>query len=235
MPADVHRRAFEPFFSTKGTRGSGLGLAMVYGTAQRHGGEVLLESQEGEGTTARLRLPIAARPPAEGAEAAPVPPARPGRIVLVDDEEVLAQNLAELLRLHHHEVAAFTDAGRALEHLAGQPADLLFTDLGMPDLSGWEVARRARILQEDLPVILVTGWGDQIDPARVQEHRVHEVVTKPYRVEEILRIVAALLPAPSAADGAPRPVDGREVPAHSILEPEATRTTAAANGDGEAS
>jgi GAF domain-containing protein/CheY-like chemotaxis protein len=235
MPAEVHRRAFEPFFSTKGTRGSGLGLAMVYGTAQRHGGEVLLESQEGKGTTVRLRLPIDARPPADGGEAAPVPAARPGRIVLVDDEEVLAQNLAELLRLHHHEVAAFTDPGRALEHLAGQPADLLFTDLGMPELSGWEVARRARILQEDLPVILVTGWGDQIDPAQVQAHRVHEVVTKPYRAEEIFRVVAALLPASPAADGAPRTGNGREPRASSRLEPDDARMEAPANRGGEPS
>jgi len=210
MPAEVQRRAFEPFFSTKGTRGSGLGLAMVYGTAQRHGGEVLLESREGQGTTVRLCLPISARPPAEGTEAAPLPAARPGRIVLVDDEEVLAQNLAELLRLHHHEVAAFTDPGRALEHLAGQPADLLFTDLGMPEISGWEVARRARTLRADLPVILVTGWGDQIDMAQVEEHLVREVVTKPYRAEEILRVVAAVLPALPAGEGAPRPGGDQE-------------------------
>ncbi|HEY7676187.1 MAG TPA: GAF domain-containing protein, partial [Candidatus Methylomirabilis sp.] len=235
MPAEVHRRAFEPFFSTKGTRGSGLGLAMVYGTAQRHGGEVLLESQEGKGTTVHLRLPISAPPPAQGTEAAPVPAARPGRIVLVDDEEVLAQNLAELLRLHHHDVAAFTDPGMALEHLAGQPADLLFTDLGMPELSGWEVARRARILRGDLPVILVTGWGDQIDPARVQEHLIHEVVTKPYRAEEILRVLAELLPPFPLDDGAPRQGDGTEAPVLSRPEPEVVEMAIPANQAGEVS
>ncbi len=197
MSEAVRSRAFEPFFTTKGTRGSGLGLAMVYGIAKRHGGQVLLESREGAGTMVTLRLSLAAR--AERSSAAAFSPlrGRAGRIVVVDDEEPLGQVLAELLRLQGHEVEAFTDPGKALEHLVRAPADLLFTDLGMPAMSGWEVLRRARALRPDLPIVLVTGWGEQLDPEQVRAQGASALVAKPYRMETILSTVAELLPSPS--------------------------------------
>jgi CheY-like chemotaxis protein len=196
MPEQVRRRAFDPFFTTKGVKGTGLGLAVVYSIIARHAGEVLLESQEGLGTTVILRLPAAAAGPAASREAALPLSARAGKIVVVDDEEALALVLADILRLQHHQVEPFTDPRRALEHLSRTPADLLFTDLGMPEMSGWEVAHAARALRPDLPVILVTGWGHQIDPAEVQARRITGVVAKPYKLEDILRAVAEILPAP---------------------------------------
>ncbi len=193
MSEAVRRRAFEPFFTTKGVKGTGLGLSMAYGIVSRHGGELLIESREGAGTTVAFRLPACAQGATEAVRGA-LPSAAPaGRIVVVDDDEVVGGVLAEILRLKHHRVDAFTDPRRALEHLAREPADLLFTDLGMPELSGWEVARRARELRPDLPVVLVSGWGQQIDPAEVRKFRVNALVAKPYRVEDILRVVAELL------------------------------------------
>ncbi len=194
MPEEVRRRAFDPFFTTKGVKGSGLGLSVVYGTIARHGGEVLLESQEGSGTTVTFRLPASAEAPPKVERAAGFPAARPGRIVVVDDEEVLGDLLADILRLQGHQVDIFTDPGQALEHLARESADLLFTDLGMPEMSGWDVARKARGLRPDLPVILVTGWGEQVDPARVRESRVNAVAAKPYQLAHILQVVAEVLP-----------------------------------------
>ncbi|HEY7676588.1 MAG TPA: GAF domain-containing protein [Candidatus Methylomirabilis sp.] len=195
MPDRVRRRAFEPFFTTKGAKGTGLGLSVVYGIVSRHGGEVLLESQQGAGTTVMLRLPATDRPAQDPGVPGPSAAARQGRIVVVDDEDVLVEALAELLRLQHHQVHAFTDPRRALEHLAREPADLLFTDLGMSEMSGWDVARRARELHPALSVVLVTGWGHAIDPAQVRERRVNAVVAKPFRVEDILQVVAELLAA----------------------------------------
>jgi len=194
MPDPIRRRAFEPFFTTKGAKGTGLGLSVVYGIVSRHGGEVLLESQEGVGTTVTLRLPATDRPATDPGRADPPAAARQGRIVVVDDEEVLAEALAELLRLQRHQVHAFTDPRRALEHLAREPADIVFTDLGMSEMSGWNVARRARELHPAVSIILVTGWGHAIDPAQVREGRVNAVVAKPFRVEDILQVVAELLP-----------------------------------------
>ena len=193
MPEAVRRRALDPFFTTKGVKGSGLGLSMVYGIVSRHGGALLLESREGVGTIVTVRLPVAAQAPAPPAEAALPPAGRRGRLVVVDDEEALADVLAEILRLQGHEVAVFTEPQRALDHLAGAGADLLFTDLGMPELSGWDVTRHALALHPGLPVILVTGWGQQIEPAQVRARGVAALVAKPYRMEEILGVVAKLL------------------------------------------
>jgi CheY-like chemotaxis protein len=198
MPEAVRRRAFDPFFTTKGVRGTGLGLSVVYGIIQRHGGEVLLESQEAAGTTVIIRLPGTAEVLAPGAESGPPPPVRTARIVVVDDEEVLGTALAEILRLQRHRVEAFTDPNRALDYMAREPVDLLFTDLGMPDLSGLEMARQARTLRPDLPVILVTGWGHQVDAETLTAERVNALLAKPYRMEDVLHVVAEVLPpAPS--------------------------------------
>ncbi len=198
MAPEVRRRAFEPFFSTKGAKGTGLGLAMVYGVVGRHGGEVLVESQEGEGTTVSLRLPTAGQPVAERREVAILPAVPPRRIMVVDDEAAVGQTLAELLRRQGHEVESFTDPRRALEHLTRSPVDLLFTDLGMPEMSGWEMARGARELHPEMPIVVVTGWGEQLDPAQVREHCVHALVSKPYHVEDILRLVAEVSPVASS-------------------------------------
>jgi CheY-like chemotaxis protein len=195
MSEEVRRRAFDPFFTTKGVKGTGLGLSMVYGIVTRLRGDVRLESREGAGTTVILRLPAAGpTAPAPAAEEPALPPAvRRGRIVVVDDEEPLARLLADMLRVQDHEVAVFTDPRFALEHLAQGPADLLFTDLGMPEMSRWDVARCARELHPNLPVILVTGWGHQTDPAEACARHVARVVPKPYRMATILQITADFL------------------------------------------
>jgi signal transduction histidine kinase/HAMP domain-containing protein len=194
MSAEVRRRAFDPFFTTKGARGTGLGLSVVYGIVSRHGGRVRIDSRENLGTTVTIHLPVFSGPPA-------LPEPEPGRvdigsarILVVDDEEVLAQMLADILRLEAgHVVEVMTDARAALDRVATDPPDLLFTDLGMPVLSGWELAAQARALHPGLPVVLVTGWGHQLDPDRVRTSGVVGVVAKPYRIEDIRKAVADAL------------------------------------------
>jgi CheY-like chemotaxis protein len=84
--------------------------------------------------------------------------------------------------------------------MENNPVDLLFTDLGMPDLTGWDVAVQSRDLQPNLPVILVTGWGHQVDPQRVQASGIFRVIAKPFRLQDIQEAVAAALdPIPQAA------------------------------------
>jgi signal transduction histidine kinase/ActR/RegA family two-component response regulator len=194
MSAEVRQRAFDPFFTTKGARGTGLGLSVVYGIVSRHGGRVRIESRENTGTVVTLQLPVF-----EGRSV--VPPPEPGpvdigsaRILVVDDEEELANMLADILRLvGGHVPEVMTDARAALERLATDPPDLLFTDLGMPVLSGWDLAAQARALHPGLPVILVTGWGHQLDPERVRESGVVGVVAKPYRIDDIRKAIAQAL------------------------------------------
>jgi signal transduction histidine kinase/ActR/RegA family two-component response regulator len=182
MPEEVRRRVFDPFFTTKGERGSGLGLSMAYGIVSRHGGEIEVESAPGRGATFTVRLPVAA--PA-GAERPAAPPAAvpvvPGRTILVvDDEAEVRSVLAQLLEAQGHVVATAADGQAGLARLAAGGIDLMVTDLGMPGLSGWEVARLARLHQPTLPVVLVTGWGDQIDPADARVRGADAVVSKPF-------------------------------------------------------
>jgi signal transduction histidine kinase len=196
MSEDVRRRAFDPFFTTKGARGTGLGLSVVYGIVSRHGGRVRIDSREDVGTTVTLQLPVFRG-------AATVQPREPGpveigsaRILVVDDEEELANMLADILRLEgKHVPEVITNARDALDRVASDPPDILFTDLGMPGLSGWELAAQARTLQPGMPVVLVTGWGHQLDPDRVRESGVAGVVAKPYRIADIRRAVAQALAA----------------------------------------
>ncbi len=193
MPEEVRRRAFDPFFTTKGARSIGLGLSAVYGIAARHGGEVLLESREGEGTTATLRVPAwgGLDPPRQA-------PGRAGhlwRMVVLDDDPAICDLLEDILRLEAHRVHTFTEPLAAIAHIGREPVDLLFTDLQMPGMSGWDVARKAQAVRPDLPVVLVTGWGEEIDPAEARRRGVAAVVGKPFQAQHILRIVSRLLQA----------------------------------------
>ena len=194
MSAEVRQRAFDPFFTTKGVRGTGLGLSVVYGIVSRHGGRVRIDSRENAGTVVTMQLPVF-----KGRSVEPPPETGPvdigsARILVVDDEEELANMLADILRLvGGHVPEVITDGRAALERLATDPPDLLFTDLGMPVLSGWDLAAQARALHPGLPVVLVTGWGHQLDPDRVREAGVVGVVAKPYRIDDIRKAIAQAL------------------------------------------
>jgi GAF domain-containing protein/CheY-like chemotaxis protein len=196
MHEDIRQRIFDPFFTTKGERGTGLGLSVVYGIVTRHGGEVQVQSTPGRGSVFTLRFPCAQEtpPPAPPAPVAPAP--RTGRILVIDDEQEIASAMGDLLRRDGHEVAVCHDGRSGLARFAAAPFDLVITDLGMPDISGWEVARRVKEHRPGTPVAMVTGWGDQIDPARTPG--VDHLLGKPFKRSEIRAVVAAALNPPAA-------------------------------------
>ena len=190
MSDSVRRRIFEPFFSTKGRSGPGLGLAMVYGIVSRHGGEILVDTAEGAGSTFTIRLPVGTTLPAPGSTG-PHVGADSLRILVIDDEPFVGETLQEILRQQRHDVVAADDGIAGLAQFRASAFDLVMTDLAMPGMSGWQVARAVKAMRPDVPVVLVTGWGVEVDVDELQAHGVDRVMTKPFRYEDVQEVVAS--------------------------------------------
>ena len=164
MSDEVRSRIFEPFFSTKGPAGTGMGLAVVYGIVQRHQGLITVQSEPGQGSSFSIYLPLrAGGVEASAPAAAPPPDAEHLQILVVDDDEGVRRVLRRQISRMGHSVSEAASGEAALERLQQSRYDLLCTDLGMPGMSGWELIERARELDKGLATVLVTGWGDQID------------------------------------------------------------------------
>jgi PAS domain S-box-containing protein len=191
IPTEIQPDLFDPFFTTKGVQRTGLGLAVVYGTAQRHGGSISVASAPGQETTFTLRLPAAvavqtAAPPAPAPARAGV---TPRRLLLIDDEPKVRGTLASLLRAAGHTVTEAASGPAGLALLGTIPVDCVLTDLGMPEMTGWEVVKAVNASWPHLPVLLLTGWEDQeadVPPG----HRVARVLSKPIRREPLLVVIA---------------------------------------------
>lgn len=180
MPESVRRRIFEPFFSTKGERGSGLGLAMTYSIVKRHGGDIQVESEAGLGTTFTIALPAATR----RVETTPPPPSeephRAARVLVVDDEPQVLATLTELLRSRGHEVSPCPSGSAALAAYAPGRFDVVLSNLGMVGMNGWELAERIRGLDPGIAILFITGWGlKDEDQARLIGLGIHRCLFKP--------------------------------------------------------
>jgi CheY-like chemotaxis protein len=192
MPDEVKRRAFEPFFTTKGVKSTGLGLAVAYGTVRRHGGQVSLESTPGEGTTVSFWLPAEDRPATPAAPAADSGDAV-GSILVIDDETDVRELVADALAARGHTITVASGGREGLARFETGRYDLVLTDLGMPDLNGWEVVRAVKAARSDVPVLLLTGWADAVEPADAR--RVDGVIKKPFNLKHLAATVASALAA----------------------------------------
>ena len=189
MADEVRRRVFEPFFTTKGQKGSGLGLSVTYGVVARHGGEITCESRPGHGSTFTIWVPVSELRDESPVSAPAADPPRGLTILVIDDEPEVRQVLVDLLTRRGHTIVAEPDGPSGLARLEERTFDLVITDLGMPGLSGWEVAglvkRHGRI-----PVALITGWSDQLDLEAARARHVDHIIPKPFRVEQVLKVIA---------------------------------------------
>ena len=183
MPEEVRRRALEPFFTTKGPKATGLGLSVAYGTVQRYGGTLTVESTEGQGTSVEVSLPTASATAsfAKSSTGARNEPVVPLRILVIDDELQVRATLAEMLEEQGHSVTQAPGGREGLSYLGSNPelVDVVISDLGMPDMNGWDVAKGIQGRSPQLPVGLITGWGET-EITREERSRVNFVITKPF-------------------------------------------------------
>ena len=203
MDEETRSRCLEPFYTTKGERGTGLGLPMVYGTVQRHGGEIEVASVAGEGTCVTLSFPVMRDDAGSVTGIRPVAVVPPRRILLVDDDPIVIQSTRETLSADGHAVSA-ADGGQAgIEAFrralsAGEPYEVVITDLGMPQVDGRQVAAAVKSARPQTLVVLLTGWGRRLVEEGEIPPYVDRVLTKPPRLHELR---AALVPpgdAPAA-------------------------------------
>lgn len=196
MSEEIRRRCLEPFFSTKGERGTGLGLAMVYGVMQRHRGTIEIDSWSGAGTVMRLLFPPAQQGQAEAAPAATAytMPARL-RLLVIDDDPVLLKSLCNILETDGHAVTTASGGQQGIEtfdaaQAGGKPFAAVITDLGMPYVDGRKVALAIKRGAPATPVILLTGWGTQLlEDGAVPDH-VDHVLNKPPKLRELRAALA---------------------------------------------
>lgn len=196
MDEETRRRCLEPFFTTKGERGTGLGLATVYGVMERHEGTIEIRSRLGAGTTIRLIFPVRQGTATDGtSDPTPLTPIGPKRILYIDDEPLLRELVKSLLDLDLHTVHDAEDgtAGLAAFQRAkalGEPYDIVITDLGMPGMDGREVARQLKAESPDTPVIMMTGWGLMMKSSGENHEHIDAVVSKPARLHELREALA---------------------------------------------
>jgi PAS domain S-box-containing protein len=197
MSEEIRERVFDPFFTTKGVRGSGLGLSAAYSIMERHGGMISVASMPGKGTTCTLRFQAASRERREAGAGTPtaVVAGFPLRLLCIDDDPAVRRTLVSLLRAAGHAVVEAESGAAGLTHLAEAAVDLVITDLGMPEMNGWEVVRAVKARAPHLPVILLTGWGEQAADGQGPDEPVDRILGKPIRLEELLKAIGELVPS----------------------------------------
>lgn len=191
MPLEVKRRVFDPFFTTKGPQASGLGLSVSYGIVQRHGGELTVLSEPESGSTFVLRLPYRQAPRRSPAPA-PAPTRGNLKVLVIDDEPGVRQVLSEIVKTGGHDVQDAGGGEEGLEILAGSPFDVVLTDLGMPGMTGWEVAERVRERWPKMKIGLISGWGPQVETEKLEDHGVDFLCSKPFEIQNILETLAGI-------------------------------------------
>jgi CheY-like chemotaxis protein len=196
MDEETRRRCIEPFFTTKGERGTGMGLAMVYGMVQRHDAQIEIDSALGVGTTVRLQFK-AAPSVAVAPKRAVLRPNRPLNLLVIDDDPLVAQSLLHVLNHEGHTVTT-ADGGQAgidafaTANKQARPFDVVMTDLGMPYVDGRAVAAAIKSMSPRTPILLLTGWGQRLSTEQTVPEHVDRLLSKPPKLAELSAALAEM-------------------------------------------
>jgi CheY-like chemotaxis protein len=193
IPRDIKDRIFDPFFTTKGFQSTGLGLSVSYGIINQHYGTIAVDSVEGEGTTFTIKLPSVKKTGKQKVNEKKVIPIKrkqqKASILVIEDEEDVRHLLRDILTDAGHNVEITADGSEGIKMFEKKEFDLIFTDLGMPGMSGWEVAERAKSINGKVPVALITGWNLELNDAEMNEGGVNLVIHKPFKMQQVLNLV----------------------------------------------
>ncbi|MFQ5452921.1 MAG: response regulator, partial [Candidatus Zixiibacteriota bacterium] len=185
----LKKKIFYPFYSTKDSQGAGLGLAIVYGIVARHGGKISLESNQHSGTVFTVKFP---RPEMINEESEITRRQRKFenlKILIVDDDEQIREVLDDMLTIEGHNITTCSDGSSALKKFEEDTFDLLITDLGMPGMSGLELAGKIHKKNPDLPIAMITGWGTQLNTDEIKVKGIKAVLPKPFHLKDIKSLI----------------------------------------------
>jgi len=195
IPKSIKNKVFDPFFTTKGQQSSGLGLSVSYGIIKRHRGEIIIDSVKAKGTIFTIKIPLSEeeerREKKEKKEKKKPSSmeSKNANILIIEDEEKVRSTLFDILTSHGHRVSAASQGSEGIELFKHNDFDIVFTDLGMPGISGWQVAQKIKKINPQVPVAVITGWQIQMDESMVRKRGVDVIVDKPFKIEQILNLV----------------------------------------------
>jgi PAS domain S-box-containing protein len=193
MSAEVQARVFEPFFTTKGESGTGLGLAMVFGMVEQHGGHIDVRSAPDKGATFRMRFPLVepSAQPEPSRAPAQLERSSPLRVLAVDDEPMMTKAVVRMLKPSGHVVVMAASGEEAIEKLMEQTFDVVVSDMGMGGgMNGLELADAVKARWPNVRFLLATGWGAAIDAGEARARGVEAVLSKPYHPVDLVQALA---------------------------------------------
>ncbi len=195
IPETFRQKVFDPFYTTKGPQSSGLGMSMSYGIISRHKGTIGFESSEGKGTTFKIELPALTKSPfvQKKSSAKRTSPEREVEVLVIDDEEDVRDTLSDILSETGYTVMKAASGEEGLKIFRERKFDVVFTDLGMPDLSGYQIAEEIAKLDSKVPVVLVTGWQVASDEANLKKSGFYRLLYKPFQIDMVFSVMQECL------------------------------------------